>query len=386
MLDLFLRVRHRRDDEQPVEQIDRDAVRRLVVRAADACDAAVGGDHEHRSKVGLERAVQVREALDVEHVHLVDEEDAWHDLRLALLPPLGDLLVNLVAHLSFDLAGVASKQGEEALLPRVDHIHLVQRHHVHHLLTFLQLTLWRLYELCVRPHGVVVARAGERAAEHGDAAGRLVDRDDVTRLHLLLRQRVDHLLPEVVHGLHLRRLECELARLGCSCRRPHRRAIDLNLDNLALDDLGLLLNAHADRPPERLRQRLRLVHLEREDLRRCDGGERRVRAERLRHAHRDRSLAGAGLARDEDGTTRDLPVADHREDYARCLPRRRLTDHALRDSARLKRVIQAEAADVRVGADALDARDVTRDVRFHPSSRHGRYCRLQLVCREQRAR
>ena len=36
----------------------------------------------------------------------------------------------------------------------------------------------------------------------------------------------------------------------------------------------------------------------------------------------------------------------------------KLADHALRDGAGLKGVIEAEATDVRVGADALDARDV----------------------------
>ena len=72
--DLLLRVRHRRDDEQPVEQVDRDAVRRLVVCAADARDAAVGSDGEHGGEVGLERAVEVGEALHVEHVHLSQPE------------------------------------------------------------------------------------------------------------------------------------------------------------------------------------------------------------------------------------------------------------------------------------------------------------------------
>lgn len=37
-------------------------------------DAAVGGHDEHRREVRLERAVDEREALHVEHVHLVDEE------------------------------------------------------------------------------------------------------------------------------------------------------------------------------------------------------------------------------------------------------------------------------------------------------------------------
>jgi hypothetical protein len=104
LLDLLLRVRARRDDEQPVEQVDRDAVRALVVGAADARDAAVRRDDEHGREVRLERAVKEREALNVEHVHLVNEEHTGHDLRLALLAPLSHLLVDLLAHLRIHAA------------------------------------------------------------------------------------------------------------------------------------------------------------------------------------------------------------------------------------------------------------------------------------------
>jgi len=36
-------------------------------------DAAVGGDDEQRREVALQRAVQPGKALEVEHVHLVDD-------------------------------------------------------------------------------------------------------------------------------------------------------------------------------------------------------------------------------------------------------------------------------------------------------------------------
>ena len=74
--------------------------------------------------------------------------------------------------------------------------------------------------------------------------------------------------------------------------------------------------------------------------------------------HGDGGLASAGLAGDEDGTAGDPAVPDHLENNAGRLARVRLADHALRDGAGLKGVIEAEATDVRVGADALDARDV----------------------------
>ena len=109
------------------------------------------------------------------------------------------LVIDLLAHFALDLSGVAGEEGEEALLPRVDDVDLVERDDVHHLLALLQLALGALHEFGVGAHGVVVARAGERAAKDGDAAGRLVNSNHVARLALLLRQAVNHLLAEVVH-------------------------------------------------------------------------------------------------------------------------------------------------------------------------------------------
>ena len=46
-------------------------------------------------KGSYESSVEEWEALDVEHVDLVDEEDAGSNLGFALLAPLGDLRVDL---------------------------------------------------------------------------------------------------------------------------------------------------------------------------------------------------------------------------------------------------------------------------------------------------
>lgn len=46
---------------------------------------------------------------------LVDEEDAGHNVSLALLPPLGNFGVYLLPHLSSYLARVACKERQEAL-------------------------------------------------------------------------------------------------------------------------------------------------------------------------------------------------------------------------------------------------------------------------------
>lgn len=58
----------------------------FVRQAASAAAAAaspsspVGREHDDRREAALQGAVQIGEALDVEHVDLVDEEDPWHEL------------------------------------------------------------------------------------------------------------------------------------------------------------------------------------------------------------------------------------------------------------------------------------------------------------------
>lgn len=46
-------------------------MRTLVVGSPDLRDASVGRDDQHRRQVTLESAIEPREALDVQHVHLV---------------------------------------------------------------------------------------------------------------------------------------------------------------------------------------------------------------------------------------------------------------------------------------------------------------------------
>jgi hypothetical protein len=88
-------VRHEADDKHPVEQIDGDAMRGHNLRPLDRADAAVRGEDDDGGERRLEGAVQVGEALDVEHVHLVDEEDARDEL--------GDALVDVPVHDLVDL-------------------------------------------------------------------------------------------------------------------------------------------------------------------------------------------------------------------------------------------------------------------------------------------
>ena len=55
------------------------------------------------------------EALHVKHVHFINEKYTWNNVGLALLAPLSDLSVNLLANFLFDLACVAREQRQKSL-------------------------------------------------------------------------------------------------------------------------------------------------------------------------------------------------------------------------------------------------------------------------------
>mmetsp|Transcript_97037 Transcript_97037/g.274490 ORF Transcript_97037/g.274490 Transcript_97037/m.274490 type:complete len:428 (-) Transcript_97037:7-1290(-) len=377
LANLPLRIGLRGDDKHTVQQIERDTVGALVVGASDICDSSIRGHDDDWRRLRLKGPVKKRETFDVQHVNLVDEQHPGHNVCLALLAPFRDLCIDLLPDLPLNLASVTGEECEEALLPAVDHIDLMQVHRVHHLFPLLQLTLRALHEARLRPHRIVVAGSGEGATEQRNLPRRLVDCDDVTCLDALFLYRFYHLLAQVVHGFHLCCLQRHLSESGSL---PVRRALDLDLHHLALDQLGFLPDPHPDRSPESLRQGLRLAHLQGEDLRASQAREGCVLSQRLRHAHGDRGLAGPRLAGDEDRPPGDFALLDHGEDDACRPPRAVLPHHALGDHACVQGVVQAEAPDVRVGPDPLQAVDISdlRDL-LGVCGRHG-LRRRRLAC------
>ena len=240
LANLLFRVRLGRNDKGAVKQIDGETVRRHVVRASNLSDTTVGSHNDDGSLVRLESTIEEREALNVEHMDLIDEQHTGHDLGAALLSPLGDLLVDLLTDLRLDLTNVTSEQSHEALRARVDDVDLVKGDRVHNLLSLLQLTLGALNVSGLRALVVEIARACERATKLGDLSTGLVNSDDVASHDLLLLDGLDHLNTEVKDGLHLSRLQRDLARLGATLGR----LVNLNLDDLTFNKLGLLSDAN----------------------------------------------------------------------------------------------------------------------------------------------
>ena len=133
------------------------------------------------------------------------------------------------------------------------------------------------------------------------------------------------------------------------------RALDVDLDDLGLDDLALLADAHADAAAEGLGQRLGLGHLHREDLAAGDHGEGRLGAERVGHAHRDGRLARARGACEQNAAASDLALLDHLDDNTGGAASLALANHTLALLSRGESVIETKAANVGVRTDALNS-------------------------------
>ena len=76
----------RGDDDDAVEEVEGESVGGVVGGSADARVTPVAGHYDDWGKLVLESAVDEGEALDVEHVDLVNEEDAGYYLGLAFVP------------------------------------------------------------------------------------------------------------------------------------------------------------------------------------------------------------------------------------------------------------------------------------------------------------
>ena len=70
----------------------------------------------------------------------------------------------------------------------------------------------------------------------------LIYGNDITRYDLLLLYRLDHLRAQLINRLHIRCLQRDLPALGVVVRG----FLNLDLQDLALDYLGLFLYSYAD--------------------------------------------------------------------------------------------------------------------------------------------
>ncbi|RHN67509.1 hypothetical protein MtrunA17_Chr3g0103461 [Medicago truncatula] len=202
---------------------------------------------------------------------------------------------------------------------------------MHHLFPLLQLTIRTLHKLHLRPHSIKIPRARKRSPKLCNLPRSLINCNHITTRHFLLPNRLNHLRPQIINRLHLRRLQRQLPRLRRSS--SHRRTINLNLNNLTFNHLRFLLNSHTNRLTKSLRQSFGFRHLKREKLTTSNHGERSLKTEGFRHSHCNSGFASTWLTGEKNSASSDFTVFNHLKNDAGGFASGDLADHAFRDGA-----------------------------------------------------
>ena len=101
-------------------------------------------------------SVKEREALNVKHMNLIDEEDARHDFSTAFFTPFSNFLINLVANFGLNFSDITGEEGHESLTAGVDDINLMKGNSVDNFLTLLELSFGALNEASLGSDVIVV--------------------------------------------------------------------------------------------------------------------------------------------------------------------------------------------------------------------------------------
>jgi len=166
-------------------------VRRSHVSALDLADTSVSGEDDDGGKVALKSSVHVGEALDIEHVDFIDEEDTGHELSDTVVDVAVHDLVDLKSQLLGDFSLLRSVDlGHETheivatLGSGVGNIKIVKGHILNDFLSLVDVTLGDgnvLLSLKIVLSGV---RVGSADALDGATGGLNVD--DIADSNLLL--------------------------------------------------------------------------------------------------------------------------------------------------------------------------------------------------------
>jgi hypothetical protein len=92
------------DNQKPIQEIDWDSMSRFHLSASDLANTSVGGEDDDWSEIGLKGSIEVSEALNIKHVHLIDEEDTWYKLSNTVINVFVDDFVDFESELLGDLS------------------------------------------------------------------------------------------------------------------------------------------------------------------------------------------------------------------------------------------------------------------------------------------
>lgn len=141
-------VRQQTDNQKTVKQIHGDTVRGAHVDATDLANTTVSGQDHDGGQVALKSTIEVSEALNVEHVNLIDEEHARHELGNTVVDVFVDDFVDFETELLSDLSLLGSvdlaHEGKEVTTTLgfgVSNIKIVKGHILDDFLLLVNVTL-----------------------------------------------------------------------------------------------------------------------------------------------------------------------------------------------------------------------------------------------------
>ena len=224
-----------------------------------------------------------------------------------------------------DLTCCSWEKCQKSLGSWIDHIDFVKGDCVNDFLALLYFTFWAIYKSSLRTHGIVVRCSSETSTCFWDFAWSLIDCDHIACNYFLFLNSFDHLLTQIVHGLHLSSFQGNLSGF---CARS-RGFLDLNLDYFSLNNFAFFLDSDTNRSPESLGKSLSFAHLKREYLRTGQHCKWNVFSKTFRHGHCDCCFTCTWLSSYQDGSACNFSFLDEFKDDSCCSSSFSLSNHAL---------------------------------------------------------
>mmetsp|Transcript_6282 Transcript_6282/g.18359 ORF Transcript_6282/g.18359 Transcript_6282/m.18359 type:complete len:351 (+) Transcript_6282:612-1664(+) len=330
------------------------------IRPADGADPAVCRKDDDGGEGGFQSTVQVREALDVQHVDLVDEQNAGNEF--------GDTLVDVPVHNPVDLRSQLlgdfcllglhhlAHHGQDILAtlgPGVGHVQVVERHVLDDLLLLVHVSLGQGHVLLRLKIKLCRVGVGSPDALHRPARGFNVDH--ISHGDLLLLDGLVDLWVETKRLAALGCLESNLHVRNRSAVASERilRLLRCELGDLALVDFFILLYPQPNGAAKVLHENLGLLHLGGVHLGANHGAERDLGAQLLGNAQCQGGLASARGSSEEQRAPRHLFGLDQVHHNTTCLAGLLLSNEASGDGDGGAVLVQSQALDVGVHRDAL---------------------------------
>ena len=231
------------NDDQSVQKINWNTMRRLIVSSSDLSDSSVGSKDYNGCLVGLECSVKEREALDVQHVNLIDEQNTWNQIRLVLLLPLSNLLINLISYFRSDFSSLSREQSHKSLGPRVNHIDVMKRHSMNNLFPLKNLSFWTLSKPCLRRNSIKLRGLCKTSSKSVNLSTCLVNSNDISSCDFLSQKSFDHFSSQIINGLHVGGLEGQLTHFVSLLVFLY-----FQMNNFSFNNLSFLFNSNSNRP------------------------------------------------------------------------------------------------------------------------------------------